>query len=243
MTGKIVSQAPANLQQVSLLKLNFNKNKQITSSNQENIDLDISLLAEEENMLKAVNALRQQAAKTRTKRITKLDIYLDSQGQNSLLGAYTAACLKKWGKTDIGLMNFEALGEGLPQGDVSEENLYHAFPFDDKVMFLKIYGDALLNALQNNLKSQHIAILNGVKISYDNYGNIRKILINGQPLQKKQLYDIALPDHLIGNIPGYEDFLNMYEFKNTDRTVRDIVTWCLSRKNTELINENAWQKI
>ena len=52
-----------------------------------------------------------------------------------------------------------------------------------------------------------------------------------------------MPDHLIGNVPGYEDFLNMYEFKNTDRTVRDIVTWCLSRKNTELTKQNAWQKI
>jgi len=37
--------------------------------------------------------------------------------------------------------------------------------------------------------------------------------------------------------------LNMYEFKNTDRTVRDIVSWCLNRKNTEFNNESAWQKI
>ena len=72
---------------------------------------------------------------------------------------------------------------------------------------------------------------------------IKKVLINGQELQKSQLYDIAMPDHLISNAPGYEEFLNMYEFKNTDRTVRDIVAWCLNRKNTEFNNESAWRKL
>ena len=239
----IINQAPPKLQQVSLLKLDFNKNKQIIAASQENIDLSVPVFGEEENLLKEINILKQQTAKTRTKHITKLDTYLDSQGQNSGLGSYTAACLKKWGKTDIGLMNFEALGEGLPQGDITEENLYKAFPFDDKVMFLKIYGSNLITALQSNLTSRHLAILSGIKIFYNEDGNITKILVNGQHLQNSQLYDIALPDHLIGNVAGYEDFLNMYEFKNTDRTVRDIVTWCLSRKNTEIQQENAWQKI
>ena len=239
----IIDEAQENLQQVSLLKLKLNKNKQITSSLQENIDLNIATFGEEENLLKEINILRQQTAKNRIKHITKLDMYLDNQGDNSALGSYTAACLQKWGKTNIGLMNVEALGESLPQGDVTEENIYKAFPFDDKVMFLKIYGKELINALQNNLRSKHPAILSGVKIFYNEDGNITKVLINGQIIKNDQLYDIAMPDHLIGNVPGYEDFLNMYEFKNTDRTVRDIVTWCLSRKNTELTKQNAWQKI
>ena len=237
------NQAPDNLQQVSLLKLQLNKNKQISSFAQENMDLNISQLGQEENLLKEINTLRQQTAKNRTKRITKLDVFLDSQGQNSALGSYTAACLKKWGKTNIGLINFEALGEGLPQGDITEENLYKAFPFDDKVMFLKIYGTELLQALQNNLNSSRTAILSGIKVYYNDDKNITKVIIDGQPLKGNQLYDIALPDHLIGNVAGYEDFLNMYEFKNTDRTVRGIVTWCLNNKNTEINNENAWQKI
>lgn len=239
----IIDEAPENLQQVSLLKLKLNKNKQITSSLQENVDLNLSDFGEEENLLKEVNILRQKTAKNRIKHITKLDIYLDNQGDNSSLGSYTAACLQKWGKTNIGLMNVEALGEGLPQGDVTEENIYKAFPFDDKVMFLKIYGKELINAFQNNLHSKHPAILSGVKIFYNGDGNITKVLVNGQIIKNEQVYDIAMPDHLIGNISGYEDFLNMYEFKNTDRTVRDIVTWCLSRKNTELTNKSAWQKI
>ena len=109
-------------------------------------------------------------------------------------------------------------------------------------MFLKIYGEELFKALENNLNTQHPAALSGIEIFYDNDKKIKKILIDGKPLQKTELYDIALPDHLIAT-PLYEDFLNMYEFKNTDRTVRDIVAWCLNRKNTELNNESAWQKI
>ena len=239
----IINQAQANLQQVSRINLVLNKNKQIFSHNINDILLDISTLGEEENLLREVNVLKQQVAKTRTKHVAKLDTYLESEGQDSALGLYTAACLKKWGKTSIGLMNFEALGEGLPQGDITEEALYKAFPFDDKVMFLKMYGVNLLKALESNLVSKHQAALSGIKISYDKENRIKKVLINGQELQKKQLYDIALPDHLISSAPGYEDFLNMYEFKNTDRTVRDIVTWCLNRKNTDLNNKSAWQQI
>ena len=239
----IINQAKANLQQVSLINLILNKNKQIFSHNINDILLDISTLGEEENLLREVNVFKQQVAKTRTRHIAKIDTYLRSEGQDSALSLYTAACLKKWGKTSIGLMNLEALGEGLPQGDITEEDLYKAFPFDDKVMFLKMYGVNLLKALESNLESKHQAALSGIKISYDKENRIKKVIIIGQELQKKQLYDIAMPDHLIGNAAGYEDFLDMYEFKNTDRTVRDIVTWCLNRKNTDFNNKSAWQQI
>ena len=238
----ITDQAPENLQQISALKLHFNKNKQITSYERENTVLDTDSTGEDENLLKEVNVIKQQVAKTQTRHITKLSVYLDGQGQNPPLATYTAACLKRWGKTDISLVNLEIFGEGLPQGDVTEDNLYRAFPFDDKVMFLKLYGRDLLNTLQNNLNGNRPAVLNGIQVFYDEGKNIRKVLINGKPLQKEQLYDIALPDHLIST-PAYEDLLNMYEFKNTDRTVRDIVSWCLNRKNTEFNNESAWQKI
>ena len=239
----IINQAQPNLQQVSLINLVLNKNKQISSNEITDILLDISVIGEEENLLNEINILKQRVARTRTRHVAKLDKYLESDGLNSALGLYTAACLKKWGKTTIGLMNLEALGEGLPQGDISEEDLYKAFPFDDKVMFVKMYGANLLKALENNLMSGHQAALSGIKISYDKENKIRKVLINGQELQKRQLYDIAMPDHLISNAPGYEEFLNMYEFKNTDRTVRDIVTWCLNRKNTDFNNKSAWQQI
>ena len=239
----IINQAKPNLQQVSLINLILNKNKQIISHNSQDISLDISSVGEDENLLREINVLKQQVAKTRTRHIAKIDTYLLSEGQDSALGLYTAACLKKWGKTAIGLMNLEALGEGLPQGNISEEDLYKAFPFDDRVMLLKMYGADLLSALENNLISGHQAALNGIKISYDKENKIKKVLINGQELQKKQLYDISMPDHLISNAPGYEEFLNMYEFKNTDRTVRDIVTWCLNRKNTDFNNKSAWQQI
>lgn len=238
----IVDQAPENLQQVSLLRLYLNKNKQIASHNQEDILLDTAVIGEDEELLQEVNNLKQKVTKTQTRHIAKLDTYLDIQGQNPPLALYAAACLKRWGKTDIGLVNLEILGEGLPQGNISEDNLYKAFPFDDKVMFLKMYGQDLLNALQNNLSSNHLTALNGIKIFYDDEQNLRKVLVNDKPLQKTQLYDIALPDHLIATAV-YEDFLNMYEFKNTDRTVRDIVAWCLNRKNTEFNNESAWQKL
>lgn len=239
----IINQAQANLQQVSLISLILNKNKQISSHNITDILLDISVFGEEENLLQQVNMLKQQVAKTRTKHAAKNDSYLESEGQDSSLALYTAACLKKWGKTAIGLINLEALGEGLPQGDVTEEDLYKAFPFDDKVMFVKMYGADLQRALEKNLISGHQAALNGIKILYNAENKIKKVTINGQDIQKRQLYDIAMPDHLISNAPGYEEFLNMYEFKNTDRTVRDIVTWCLSRKNTDFNNKSAWQKI
>lgn len=239
----IINQAQANLQQVSMIDLTLNKHKQISSYNTKDILLDISTLGEEDNLLAQVNVLKQQVAKTRTKHVAKIDNYLESEGQDSALGLYTAACIRKWGKTAIGLMNLEALGEGLPQGDITEEDLYKAFPFDDKVMFLKMYGADLFKALENNLISGHQAALSGIKISYDKENKIKKVVINGQELQKRQFYDIAMPDHLISNAPGYEEFLNMYEFKNTDRTVRDIVTWCLSRKNTDFNNKSAWQQI
>ncbi len=239
----IINQAQPNLQQISLINLVLNKNKQISSHSSKDIFLDISSIGEDEDLLREVNFLKQQVTKTRTRHVAKIDTYLGSDGLDSALGLYTAACLKKWGKTAVGLMNLEALGEGLTQGDVNEEDLYKAFPFDDKVMFVKMYGADLQRALENNLISGHQGALSGIKIFYNGENKIKKIIINGQEIQKKQLYDIAMPDHLISNAPGYEEFLNMYEFKNTDRTVRDIVTWCLNRKNTDLKNKSAWQRI
>ena len=152
--------------------------------------------------------------------------------QENTLGIYVANCLKSWGKTDIGFINLDALMADLPQGTLTEGQLYKALPFDDKVMFMKMRGDDLLQALQESINNQKHFYLKGLEIFYSDTEKkkIGKIKVGGYNIQNDKLYSLSLPDHIISGGLGHDAFLNMFEFKNTDRPVREIVKWCLSRK-------------
>ncbi len=219
------------------LTLTFEKNNKVKEISSKEILLEENLYGQNNQILEIINPLRQAVSRSQSNKVTVLEEPLETNLKKpSTLGYYTAQCIKNWGKTEIGLLNSDVFITDLQKGVISQADLQNAIPYDDRVMFIKMRGDDLKNALETTLDNNVWPQTAGLEITYDINApkgkKIKTIKVNNTPLKDTQLYSISATDHIMAGGFGNDEFLNMYEFKNTDRTLRDILRWCLSREKT-----------
>ena len=238
VAGVYIARSKEALESVQETIFTLDKNNRIKDLNSQEIIFEENLYGQNSQILEIIDPLRQAVLKSQSNKITTLQEPLKTNlKQPSTLGYYTAQCIKTWGKTEIGLLNSDVFITDLPKGTISQADLQNTIPYDDRVMFIKMRGDDLKNALEATLQnSANFPQTAGLEIIYDINApkgkKIKSIKVNNIPLKDAQLYSISATDHIMAGGFGNDEFLNMYEFKNTDRTLRDIVRWCLSKEKT-----------
>lgn len=238
VSGVYITRSKENLETIQETILALDKSKKIKSLTSKSILLDEEIYGQDSQLLDIINPLRQTILKSQSNKITTLESPLQTNLKKpSPLGYYSAKCIKTWGKTEIGLLNSDVFITGLNKGAISQADLYNAVPYDDRVMFIKMRGDDFKNALETTLDNiNNWPQTAGLEVSYDinaaHGKKIKSIKINGTPLKNTQIYSITTTDHIIAGGFGHDEFLNMFEFKNTDRTLRDILRWCLYKEKT-----------
>ena len=233
-----IARSKENLESIQETFLILDKNNKIKNFNSKAVLLEEEIYGQNSQLLDIINPLRLTVSRSQSNKITTLEDSLNTDLKKpSTLGYYTAQCVKTWGKTEIGLLNSDIFITGLNKGTVSQADLQNAIPYDDRVMFIKMRGDDLKNALEATLDiNNNWPQIAGMEINYDislpKGSKIKSIKINGIPLKNTQIYSITTTDHIMAGGFGHDEFLNMFEFKNTDRTLRDILRWCLSKQKT-----------
>lgn len=237
ISGVYITRSKEALETVQETTLILDKNKKIKEILSQPVLLEEKIYGENSQMLEIINPLRQTVLKSQSNKIATLEESLTTNLKKpSTLGYYTAQCIKNWGKTEIGLLNSDVFITDLQKGVISQADLQNAIPYDDRVMFIKMRGDDLKNALETTLDNNVWPQTAGLEITYDMNApkgkKIKNIKVNNTSLKDAQLYSISATDHIMAGGFGNDEFLNMYEFKNTDRTLRDILRWCLSKEKT-----------
>ncbi len=231
----VITRAEPMLYSAEKIILSLNKSGQVKAYLRQSVLLDEETYGQDEQISKTADSLRAAAKRISGRKITSLKEPLDTfSDKPSPLGYYAAQCIRRWAKQDIAIINSDAFLTPLARGVVTESDLYGAMPFSDKVMFLKMRGDELKNALEHSLAVRTNWLQTaGIKLIYDQREpvgkKIKKIYINGRPLNGEALYTIAVSDHIIAGGLGHNEFINVYEFKNTGLPLRDIVRQCLLR--------------
>lgn len=233
-----IARSKENLESVQETTLVLDKNNKIKDFESNPVLLEDELYGQDSQLLDIINPLRHTISKSQSNKITTLEDNLNTDLKKpSTLGYYAAQCIKTWGKTEIGLLNSDVFITGLNKGVISQADLQNAIPYDDRVMFIKMRGDDLKNALEATLDiNNNWPQTAGMEINYNinapHGKKIKSIKVNGNPVKDSQLYSITTTDHIMAGGFGHNEFLNMFEFKNTDRTLRDILRWCLYKQKT-----------
>ena len=248
-SGTLLTRNKPMLFETGKIILNFNRNKQLVSYTIDETVLDKDLLGQDDTLAEQIQNMRAAAAKITGRKITNLkNDFASYNDKPSPLGTYTAACIKRWGRNEIGIINSNAFSEGFKAGPLSEVQLNNAMPFNERVMFIKMRGDELKNALEYSIVTKNNwPQTSGLNIVYDNSRplgqKIIKMRVNGAPVINERLYSISVSDHIVAGGMGHDEFLNVFEFKNTDRTVLDILKWCLSKeKDISAPALNDWKE-
>ncbi len=240
----------AKLDGVGQVGLYFNKENQLAEVRFEDKVLYRRDFGEDAAVAQQIAALRRTARSQMDRPVGKLAQQLTGDlDQESSLGNWVADCMRRWAKADAAVINADSLRADLPEGAVTQYDLYEMYPYADHITFLDIKGAALQNALEEGLSVAHnFAQISGLSVYYNPQAavgtRIDRILINGAALIPSKVYRVAVTDHMLAGGAGHEAFIDSLEFKNTQVEMRTVLRLCLNGKN-EVSPEKVerWRKV
>lgn len=100
------------------------------------------------------------------------------------------------GKVDLAVMNKGGIRRNLEAGPVSEGLIAAMFPFDNRLVVMRIKGEELIKAFSVMAQRGGDAVSNGVKIKYTRDGVIKSATLNGKKINKNTYYTIVTLDYL-----------------------------------------------
>lgn len=155
----------------------------------------------------------------------------------SELGNLVADSFRWAAKSDIAIVNGGSLREDLPAGDVRRRDINALFPFGDMLRVAEINGATIREMLEHSVGYYPLAFggfvdVSGMTFSYDPSKpakhRVEKIFINGQPLDDKKIYTIAMNDFQSAGGNGYA-MLKGLKIVSEPATCADIFTEYLNK--------------
>tara|TARA_R110000850_G_scaffold78784_10_gene170236 strand:- start:2038 stop:2835 length:798 start_codon:yes stop_codon:yes gene_type:complete len=141
---------------------------------------------------------------------------------NTPIGNMMAAIVKtqgepvyksRTGKTiDIVLLNNGGIRAGMPAGPVTMRSAYEIMPFDNEIVIAQLTGDQVNELINYLIERKSAHPIDGLQILLHEDGTAASVLINNQPLDRDNVYNVATNDYL------YNGGDNMSFFKDTPLT-------------------------
>lgn len=127
------------------------------------------------------------------------------------------------GHIDLAVMNKGGMRRDLPKGNVSEGILSAMFPFDNKLVVLKISGKDLKDAFSIMAARGGDAVSAGVKVEYNNKNKITKATLNGIKIKDNKIYSLLTLDYLADGGDYMSPFKNAERIATDDEKFGDVV--------------------
>lgn len=240
------------LDSVGQISLQFDKKshelKDVTFTDQ---PLLKNTYGEDEPIAQEAAALLSQTRSNMKKFVAKVpqEISADLKTQ-SALGSLLSQCLHRWAKLDGAILNAASIRSSLPQGDLTEFDLYKTYPYGDNITYVTLKGAALTKALEASLNApDNFPQIAGFFVMYADTPVGKKItrvtLDNGRIVRPQETYRIAVTDHILAGGFGHDEFINALEFKSTFVEARQIMRSCLVRQKTVTAPDfkNRWKVV
>ncbi len=144
----------------------------------------------------------------------------------STLGNWVADAIsveaKKYGKVDFSAQNYGGLRIGnIPEGEITIGKMFELMPFENFLVIVQVDGLVARQFFDKMASNNGWPISSEVKYEIID-GKAHNILINGEPLEDKKTYNIALSDY-IANGGDRCDFFAGKNRINTSILIRDLL--------------------
>ena len=122
------------------------------------------------------------------------------------LGNMAADCIKNTTqkitgrKVDLAITNLRGIRLDMPEGPVLLEDILSMFPFDNRLVYVSISGEALQQVFER-MARRKFEPMSGVKIVATDE-HIDSVLIGGEPLDPARTYGLATIDFLLDGGDG-----------------------------------------
>lgn len=238
------------LDSVGKISLQFDQNHQVKETTFEDVPLLKNQYGEDEQIATQATKLLSQVRSHMNRSVaTAAEPIATSLKAQSALGTLLSQCLHKWAKLDGAILNAASIRSSLPQGTLTEFDVYKTYPYGDNITFVTMKGAALTKALQASMNSEdNFPQIAGFTVMYaDTPGGkrvTRVTLDNGRIVRPNDTYRVAVTDHILAGGFNHDEFINALEFKSTFVEARQIMRACLARqKNIKAPDfKDRWKK-
>lgn len=132
--------------------------------------------------------------------------------ENCPVGEAVAALLHKaYPQADAAIYNSGAIRQALPEGSVTYNQLIQTFPFDSRLLVLKMSADEIRNYIKHGLSHYHpsertneMLQTSGLSYTFDEKTKeLISITLNGKELNNEQTYYILTTEFIAAGGDGY----------------------------------------
>ena len=126
---------------------------------------------------------------------------------SSLLAAILVGAGKDYGeKPDFGIYNMGGVRADLPKGKVTYGDVLDVAPFENKISFITLKGDVLLELFGQIAKTGGEGMSRSVRLVITKDGQLVSATINGEPIDPQKEYRVTTIDYLLGGTDKMEAF-------------------------------------
>lgn len=189
-------------------------NMKVVDVSAEQIPVDRSVEPDLETE-RLVNDLRRRYEQVASQRIGRIagKTYRDQ-------GRIVTGLMRRYLNSEVGIVNRGGLGLVPSNRVLKVGHIDHLVPFDDRLVKMKLTGAQLLSIVkrsQDALREDAQLIFSGLE----------KNTINGRPIQKNELYRVAVVEFLANGGDGYGEFRKGTDVVFTGMPLRQMVVYAL----------------
>ena len=109
-------------------------------------------------------------------------------------------------KPDFGVYNMGGVRADLPKGKVTYGDVLDVAPFENKISFITLKGDVLLELFGQIAKTGGEGMSHAVRLVITKDGQLVSATINGEPIDPQKEYRVTTIDYLLGGTDKMEAF-------------------------------------
>ncbi|PIF01349.1 MAG: hypothetical protein CR994_02000 [Maribacter sp.] len=122
---------------------------------------------------------------------------------------------------DAVLLNYGGIRSIISKGKVSARNAFEVMPFENMIKVAAIKGDYVNDMVTFLIQSSIPHPISGLQIVLDKNRELKKALINGEPIDSGRTYYIATSDYLISGGDHMDFFKKSMSITDTDYLIRN----------------------
>ena len=129
-------------------------------------------------------------------------------------------------QVDFGVYNMGGIRASLPEGKVTYGDILDIAPFENKICFLTLSGEKVIELFQQIAARAGEGLSHGVQLTITPDSQLVSVTINGSPIDKNRSYRIATLDYLSQGNDGMDAFkshTNLVSPQSEDNNIRYII--------------------
>ena len=122
---------------------------------------------------------------------------------------------------DLVLLNHGGIRSIISAGKVNARNAFEIMPFENTIVVAEIKGTDVAEMVAFLAQAGRAHPISGMQIVLDKNRNIRKALVNGEPISPERTYYVATSDYLVSGGDHMGFFKNNTSVTDTDYLIRN----------------------